>query len=180
MRILIFLLCCFFSTTVFAADFSFNQTNRAEFVVVCSGFSFNEGLFSLHEKYCGDEIKWEMDFYSDRNGRSKTFYIPGMTVFTSDDAQMPGEKKNILDYKGENLIRRAEIIFFGALTFASFAGWLGISGYNMMMGASTFGTLKRYQFMTLFIGSGVVGFAVSLSDILLRIKPYMNNVSLEY
>ena len=50
----------------------------------------------------------------------------------------------------------------------------------MMMGSETFGTLKRYQFMTLFIGSGVVGFAVSLSDILLRVKPYMKNVSLEY
>lgn len=177
MRILIFLLCSFFSATVFATDFSFNQTDRAEFVLACSGFSLGENKFSLHEKYCGDEIKWETNFYNDK---SETVHVPGMTVFTSDDAQMPGEKKNILDYKGENLIRRAEIIFFGALTFASFAGWLGISGYNMMMGSSTFGTLKRYQFMTLFIGSGVVGFAVSLSDILLRVKPYMKNVSLEY
>ncbi|MCH5150284.1 MAG: hypothetical protein J1G30_06425 [Spirochaetales bacterium] len=177
MRVLAFLLCCFFSTAAFAVEFSFDHTESVKLVFVSSGFS-------LHEKYCDNEIKWEAEYFPMRNhfynSRNETVHIPGMTVFTSDDVQVPGEKKNILDYKGENLIRRAEIIFFGALTFASFAGWLGISGYNMMMGASTFGTLKRYQFMTLFIGSGVVGFAVSLSDVLLRIKPYMKNISLEY
>lgn len=170
MRILIFLLCSIFPSAIFAAEFSFNHNEPAKFVLASSSFLYDE-------KHVSNEIKWEASFYNERN---ETIHIPGMTVFTSDDVQMPGEKKNILDYKGENLIRRAEIIFFGALTFASFAGWLGISGYNMMMGASTFGTLKRYQFMTLFIGSGVVGFAVSLSDILLRVKPYMKNVSLEY
>lgn len=175
MKILVFLLCCFFPTAVFAVEFSFDRIEPAKLVFVSSSFS-------LHEKYRDNTLETEYfplrnHFY---NSRNEVVHIPGMTVFTSDDVQVPGEKKNILDYKGENLIRRAEIIFFGALTFASFAGWLGISGYNMMMGASTFGTLKRYQFMTLFIGSGVVGFAVSLSDILLRIKPYMKNISLEY
>lgn len=177
MRIVVFLLCCFFSTAVFAVEFSFDRIETTELVFVSSSFS-------LHEKYRDNQVNLETDYFPMRNhfcnSKSEIVHIPGITVFTSDDVQIPGEKKSILDYKGENLIRRAEIIFFGALTFASFAGWLGISGYNMMMGASTFGTLKRYQFMTLFIGSGVVGFAVSLSDILLRIKPYMKNISLEY
>lgn len=174
MRVLVILLCSFFPVLSFASDFSFNHTQPASFVIASAGLS-------LHDKY-GESVQWQTQYFPGMNYMNKTefIHIPGMTVFTSEDVKMPGEKKNILDYKGENLIRRAEIIFFGALTFASFAGWLGISGYNMMMGSATFGTLKRYQFMTLFIGSGVVGFAVSLSDILLRVKPYMKSVTLEY
>lgn len=177
MRVLLFLLFCIFPITSFASEFSFNHTETVDLVFLSSGLS-------LHEEYRNCDTNRQTEYFPGLktfdDNMSNFVHIPGMTVFTSDDVQMPGEKKNILDYKGENLIRRAEIIFFGALTFASFAGWLGISGYNMMMGSETFGTLKRYQFMTLFIGSGVVGFAVSLSDILLRVKPYMKNVSLEY
>lgn len=92
--------------------------------------------------------------------------------------QEEATKENILDYNGENIIRRAEIIFFGALTFVSFFGWLTISGYNAIMGSETFGTLKRYQFLTLFIGSGVVGLSVSLSDLFLRLKPYLKQVEI--
>ena len=177
MKKILLLLCGLFPVFSFASEFSFKNTEPVSVVLVSTGFS-------LQKEYREPKIKWQTEYFLDTkmscNARSEFVHIPGRTLFTSDDVQMPGEKKNILDYKGENIIRRAEIIFFGALTFASFAGWLGISGYNMMMGASTFGTLKRYQFMTLFIGSGVVGFAVSLSDILLRMKPYMKNVVLEY
>lgn len=87
--------------------------------------------------------------------------------------------EDLFDDKNESLIRRAEIIFFGSLTFVSFFGWLAISGYNALMGSETFGTLKRYQFMTLFIGSGVVGLSVSISDLFMKLKPYMKNVEFD-
>jgi hypothetical protein len=68
--------------------------------------------------------------------------------------------------KKENIIRRAEVIFFGSLTIVSFMGWLTFSLYNMMIYGDTFGSLRREQFLTIYMGSGILSLAVSISDIL--------------
>ncbi len=70
----------------------------------------------------------------------------------------------------ENLLRRAEIIFFGSLTFVSFFGWLFFSTYNTVLYGDTFGTLKRYQFFSLYLGCAVVSFSVSISDLFIRLQ----------
>ncbi len=81
-----------------------------------------------------------------------------------------------INIKGENLIRRAEIIFFGSLTFSTFLGWLMFSAYNSIMYEDTFGKLRRYQFLTLYLGGSVIAFSVSLSDLFIRLKPYFKRV----
>ncbi|HBD96433.1 MAG: hypothetical protein A2015_06635 [Spirochaetes bacterium GWF1_31_7] len=94
---------------------------------------------------------------------------------SSNDDSVINEPLSI-NIKGENLIRRAEIIFFGSLTFSTFLGWLMFSAYNSIMYEDTFGKLRRYQFLTLYLGGSVIAFSVSLSDLFIRLKPYFKRV----
>ncbi len=116
------------------------------------------------------QVDTQIKDFSSSYGRS-------LELFADDEPAKTWE--DLFDNKNESLIRRAEIIFFGSLTFVSFFGWLAISGYNALMGSETFGTLKRYQFLTLFIGSGVVGLSVSISDLFVQLKPYLKNVEFD-
>lgn len=100
-----------------------------------------------------------------------------VALYSNDGTAKETDKLDI-NYKNENLIRRAEIIFFGSMTFVSFMGWLMFSAYNSVIYAETFGTLKRYQFLTLYLGSSVVAFSVSLSDLFIRLKPFFKRVEI--
>jgi hypothetical protein len=73
--------------------------------------------------------------------------------------------------KPENPIRRAEILFFGSLTFTVFGGWLFFSIYNAMIYNDPFGRLRNEQFLSLYFGSCVIAFSVSLSDLFINLKP---------
>ncbi|OHD23205.1 MAG: hypothetical protein A2Y34_09445 [Spirochaetes bacterium GWC1_27_15] len=74
----------------------------------------------------------------------------------------------------ENLFRRAEILFFGSLTIVSFAGWMSFSIYNVVMYGDTFGNLRREQFLVLYLGSAVISFSVSISDLFIQLSPKIN------
>lgn len=76
----------------------------------------------------------------------------------------------------ENPFRRAEILFFGTLTFASFGGWLFFSLFNFLIYDEAFGRLKREQFLTLYLGSTVVSISVVLSDIFISREKKIKNV----
>lgn len=91
---------------------------------------------------------------------------------------LKGEVDDVFSFRvgGENIIRRAEVIFFGSLTFSTFIGWLLFSAYNSIIHGDTFGTLKRYQFLSLYLGGSVLAFSVSLSDLLIRLRPFMKRV----
>jgi hypothetical protein len=78
--------------------------------------------------------------------------------------------------KEENLVRRAEILFFGSLTISAFAGWLCFSLYNVLIYHDTFGNLRREQFLTLYLGAAVVSVSVSFSDLFIRMKTKVKGV----
>ena len=94
MRVLLFLLFCIFPITSFASEFSFNHTETVDLVFLSSGLS-------LQKEYRNCDINRQTEYFPGLktfDGNMSNFvHIPGMTVFTSDDVQMPGEKKNILD-----------------------------------------------------------------------------------
>jgi hypothetical protein len=76
----------------------------------------------------------------------------------------------------ENPFRRAEILFFGSLTFVTFGGWLFFSLYNVLIYNETFGKLRREQFLLLYLGSTVISISVSVSDLLISMRSKMKNV----
>jgi hypothetical protein len=78
----------------------------------------------------------------------------------------------------ENIIRRAEIIFFGSLTLSAFASWLFMSLYNTLIYQDTFGNLNRNQFLLLYFGAGTISISVSVTDLLIRLKPKMKGVEI--
>lgn len=78
----------------------------------------------------------------------------------------------------ENLLRRAEILFFGSLTIVTFAGWLSFSIYNVIIYNDTFGNLRRDQFLILYGGSAVIAFSVAITDLFIQIKPKMKGVEI--
>ena len=82
------------------------------------------------------------------------------------------------DKKKENLFRRAEILFFGSLTFATFGGWFFFSVYNKMIYNEPFGQLRREQFLPLYLGSSVVSISVVLSDLFINLKPKIKGVEI--
>lgn len=84
-----------------------------------------------------------------------------------------------INYKGENLIRRAEILFFGSLTIISFMGWLVLSAFNMIIYDEPFGVLKRNQFLSLYLGSSIIALSVSLSDLFIRLRPLFKRHNVE-
>ena len=65
----------------------------------------------------------------------------------------------------ENPFRRASILFFGSLTFATFGGWLFMSIYDVLVYGDVFGNLRREQFLLLYLGSSIISFSVVLSDL---------------
>jgi|GEM_PF-2784193 len=73
--------------------------------------------------------------------------------------------------KTENPIRRAEILFFGSLTFVTFGGWLFFSIYNILIYNETFGQLRREQFIPLYLGGSIISFSVVISDLFINLKP---------
>ncbi|MCG8572149.1 MAG: hypothetical protein MJB14_18615 [Spirochaetes bacterium] len=80
-----------------------------------------------------------------------------------------------LNNKGENLFRRAEILFFGSLTIISFMGWLSFSIYNTLIYGDSFGVLHPNQFIALYLGSSVLSLSVCVSDLLIRVQKRMKN-----
>ncbi|MCK4796188.1 MAG: hypothetical protein KAT05_02335 [Spirochaetes bacterium] len=80
--------------------------------------------------------------------------------------------------KEENPIRRASILFFGSLTFATFGGWLFFSLFNVLIYDETFGKLRREQFLILYLGTGVISISVVLSDLFINLKPKMKRVEI--
>lgn len=87
-------------------------------------------------------------------------------------------KYQFKDKKKENLFRRAEILFFGSLTFATFGGWFFFSVYNTMIYNEPFGKLRREQFLPLYLGSSVISISVVLSDLFINIKPKIKGVEI--
>ena len=87
MRVLLFLLFCIFPITSFASEFSFNHTKTVDLVFLSSGLS-------LHDEYRNCDTNRQTEYFPGLktfNGNMSNFvHIPGMTVFTSDDVQMPG------------------------------------------------------------------------------------------
>jgi hypothetical protein len=89
-----------------------------------------------------------------------------------------------LDYykyekKQEFLLRRAEILFFGSLTFVTFGGWFFISVFNTLIYNDQFGKIRREQFLPLFLGSGTISIAVVFSDLFINIKPKLEEKNIE-
>jgi len=87
--------------------------------------------------------------------------------------QLDTDKK----YK-ENPFRRAEILFFGSLTFTVFGGWLFFSLFNFLIYNDTFGRLRREQFLILYLGSSVVSISVVLSDLFVTQQPKMKKIQM--
>ncbi len=87
--------------------------------------------------------------------------------------QLDTDKK----YK-ENPFRRAEILFFGSLTFTVFGGWLFFSLFNFLIYNESFGRLRREQFLILYLGSSVVSISVVLSDLFVIQQPKMKKIQL--
>lgn len=87
--------------------------------------------------------------------------------------QLDTDKK----YK-ENPFRRAEILFFGSLTFTVFGGWLFFSLFNFLIYNESFGRLRREQFLILYLGSSVVSISVVLSDLFVTQQPKMKKIQL--
>jgi len=89
------------------------------------------------------------------------------------------EKLERYEYKKEeNLIRRAEILFFGSLTFATFGAWLFFSIFNALIYNGTFGELRREQFLFVYLGSSVISISVVVSDLFLRLKPERRRIEI--
>jgi hypothetical protein len=78
----------------------------------------------------------------------------------------------------ENIVRRAEIIFFGSLTLSAFASWIFMSLYNTLIYQETFGNLNRNQFLLLYFGAGTISISVSITDLIVRLKPKMKGVEI--
>lgn len=76
----------------------------------------------------------------------------------------------------ENPFRRAEILFFGSLTFTVFGGWLFFSLFNVLIYNDVFGRLRREQFLILYLGSSVVSISVVLSDLFVTQQPKMKKI----
>jgi hypothetical protein len=70
----------------------------------------------------------------------------------------------------ENPFRRASILFFGALTFATFGGWLFMSIFNVLIYGDVFGNLRRDQFLLLYLGSSIISISVVLSDLFVNLS----------
>ena len=80
--------------------------------------------------------------------------------------------------KEENIFRRAEILFFGSLTFATFGGWFFYSVYNAMIYDSTFGTIRREQFLPLYLGSSLISISVVFTDVFINIRPKLKKIEI--
>lgn len=145
-------------------------------------------LYGSNIRNNGLLIKNSWNFYRDeavlkRKVVETQIYNPKLNLYEEFDLTVSYDSKVVNDrfpvtwnYKGENLLRRAEILFFGSLTIITFMGWLTFSAFNSLMYQDTFGTLDRYQVMSLYLGSSVISLAVSLSDLFIRLQPYFKNL----
>ena len=79
-------------------------------------------------------------------------------------------KKIFLITKGENIIRRAEVLFLFN-DFSTFIGWMLFSAYNTILHDQTFGKLERYQFLLFYLGGAVLSLSVSVTDLVGTITP---------
>lgn len=158
------------------------MNNRLLFLMI---FLFS--LFPLGALQARSPLKWVLikDSY---NQRTKTPIslnrenrplpaLPSITLFSSGGTAGENDE-NVLDddeqiglfYKGENLLRRAEILFFGSLTIVSFLSWISFSVFNVLVYDEPFGVLKRHQYLALYLGSSVISLSVSISDLLIRLN----------
>ena len=119
--------------------------------------------------------KVKLDFNVSKRPVEKQNFIPGKTIsFTSYMEIMEKYETK----KQENLVRRAEIIFFGSLTLSAFASWLFMSLYNTLIYQENFGNLNRNQFLLLYFGAGTISISVSITDLLIKLKPKMKGVEI--
>ena len=80
--------------------------------------------------------------------------------------------------KEENLIRRAEILFFGSLTFATFGAWFFFSIFNILIYNEPFGKLRKEQFLPIYLGSSIISVSVVLSDLFVNLKPKIKKIEI--
>ena len=126
--------------------------------------TFNYTLLLLNE----DNINFKEFIYPNNNGLEFDL----LSFYKLNNELKEYEKKN-----KENPFRRAEILFFGSLTFVTFSGWLFYSIYNVMIYNETFGRIRKEQFLPLYLGSCVISFAVVISDLFIYYKPKTKKVS---
>jgi hypothetical protein len=91
---------------------------------------------------------------------------------TKEELKNTEDEKFIFFSQKENFIRRAEILFFGSLAISSFLGWFTFSIYNFIIYGDVFGILRINQFIALYLGSSIFSFAVSVSDLVIRMQIY--------
>jgi hypothetical protein len=130
------------------------------FIIFFSSLSFSQS-FDIQFTFAKIDLKFKTD---EKVKSSDVVYYSDFQTYLTMAEEYELKKE-------ENLLRRAEIMFFGSLTIFSFASWISFSIYNIMMYNDTFGNLRRDQFLFIYIGAGVLSFSVSLTDLFFRLKP---------
>ncbi len=113
-------------------------------------------------------INYKEFMYANFLENNKNLDFDFITLFYLD------KLKNHEFKKVENPIRRAEILFFGSLTFVTFGGWLFFSIFNVLIYNDTFGKIRKEQFLPLYLGSCIISFSVVISDLFINMKPKIN------
>lgn len=124
-------------------------------------------------------LKYNQNLFRENINFKKFLYNPAKAYMQLGFSFDYIDKLERLQYRKEvNPIRRAEILFFGSLTFVVFGGWLFMSIFNVMIYDETFGKLRREQFLLLYLGSGIISISVSLSDLFIRLRPKLKNIEI--
>lgn len=155
MRKLIFFYFLFFSYSFYSLNLNIYEKSREVINEMLLNYNQTKTIFHFNN----DNMFWSL---TNSEMNNLLFALNYLTAEKENDSYLNFRKE-----EKENPIRRAEILFFGSLTFSSFGAWIFFSLYNFLIYNEPFGRLKREQFLVLYCGCTVVSISVVLTDLFL-------------